>query len=286
MKQLLKVLLIVVFVLATPLFLVLLSVRLSGFSAEYLKSALSKADVYTNAVTELNKNLQVKIAGVTPSYLKSKTEKLIDDTESWLKEKSASPPSLSFADLNPQGTAELKKLALELKAEQEAARKEAERTGQKMPELEQFDVNKFIEDDFSISLAEQLTPLKLLYKRVVYGLPILALILALSIVGIFLLGEGKEEKFHWLGIAFLVAAFWNILPVAAEFFGFKAMGSLLADPASELPSFVKPLYEILVNPLADASTKTGVIYVVILFALAIGFFVLSKKPRKVSRGKG
>lgn len=275
MKQLAKVVAVVAFVLATSLFLLLLSVRLSGFSAFYLKTKLTEGDIYTKAVADLNKSLEVPIGGITAGYVKGKTEKLIDDTEAWVKGDSETPPSLSFTDLNPQGFAEIKKLAVELKAQQEQIKK----TGQST-EFSQFDVDKFIKNDFSISLGEQLAFVKQLYRQVLYGLPILGLILATSIAGLLLLSETREEKFHWLGTALLVSAFWNILPWAGVFFGFKALEGVVSDKSSEAPAVIEPLFRNLVSPVVAKYIQVAALALAILFIAAIVSFVSAKGRRQ------
>ena len=262
MKQLFKVVSLIAFVIATPIFLLLLSVRLSGFSAPYLKEKLARADIYSKAITDINKILETPIGGITPGYVKGKTEKLIDDTEAWVKGKKDTPPDISFSDLNPQAFAEIKNLASQYQGEQELS------------------IDTLIKNDFSFPLGEQLLFVKNLYLKVVYGLPFAALVIALSLAGILFLSE-TNERFRWLGTAFLLAAFWTFLPLGVSFFGLRVAEGLLAAKTGQLPTVAKPLFEMLVTPIANKFVSIGAASLLLYLVLAIAAFVFGK--RKTSR---
>ena len=251
------------FVFASTPFIFLMSVKISGISSIYLKNEFLNKNFYKQLVTDLNRNMEVSLPGLTANYAQTKIEKLIDDTDLWLKGKTQTSPVISFNDLSPASTSELKKLAQEIKNSKEADSPENQ------------DMLEFLENGLTFPVGEKIVWLKNFYWWTQTGFVILTAGLILALAGINLLSDSVKEKFQWSSFAFLAALLWNIIPNAAIYFGQGAIRGIVADPTTELPEVGKLLFNILLNPVLENYIKVAIISLISLLVLVIGSTILT-----------
>lgn len=301
MKTFLKILLIFFFSLGSIFFIFFLSLRFSGFSAESFKSAFVKEQLYTNAISEVEKQINSATSEsgedpfvvlwpllkkeITPQYLQQKTETLVDDITAWATGKSSSPPTLSVQDLkekvvkqNQQVINTLIEVSKEVKKQQAEAIRLAKENGQAVPEqgkLPEFDLEKIIKSDFTLPLGKYLTLLTLLYFFTHTGLYIIGGIMLIELVLIILLSGGKKAKLRWVGFTFLFGFLLNILPFIMVSAGAKLFLASMAQAGSSVPLFATRILTALVDPALTHYVLNMQIGMGVALAASILIFILS-----------
>lgn len=271
MKTLARVLLTVLFILLTPLFVFSLSLKFSEISASSLKTQLAEAKIYKKVVDDMAKASDQPIQGLSPSFLQKKAEKLIDDTDLWLKGKIKESPVISLVDLDKNTLLQLETLGRELKKEQEKARQMGQES-----DMGNFDFDKFVKNGFAYPIGEQMGFLKNLYFLATSGSLVLGLAMILSLSGIFLLSETISPKLRGLGFAFLGAAFWILPGWLVTLFGFKFLTQALAENAKEIPTFIFPLIDVTAKPVISSYVQIGGVVMVVFFVASIALLISSR----------
>lgn len=290
MKTVLKIVFLLVFVFATSLFLLLLSLRLSGLSASSLKTQLLTSAVYSKLVTALDREIDraikegeaddpLRLVGpilkqeVTPQYLQTKVEALLDDTSAWLSGRTNEPPAISLKDLkekfrrqNPQLFVELEALGKELNAQK--------KTLEQQPDV---DIEKLIKSDFTFPLGKQLTWLKWWYDMATTRLLLVAAALVGFLLALVFLNDSKQSKFRWAGAALGLASLWNILFWLVAVGISRLVPIVLAQAAGELPSFVSPLIMAFLQPLVTSYLQVAPVAILGLLVSSVGCFVMSRR---------
>lgn len=242
-----------VFVLTVPPLLFLLSFRLNGISAEYLKSNLARLDVYKTFST----SDRISISGISSAYVRDKIEKFIDDTSDWLAG-GPSSPVFSFNDLP------------------KAYRPEAQKTLTQLKKNAKLDTSG---DPLSVSLEKNLTPLKNFYWWVTQGFLLLCGLAIICITGVYFLSESKKESFKGLGSMFLISFFFNILTTGIVLFSQGVLRGLILE-SPNLPDILKEVYKIISQPIFQTAIKVDIFALGIMLVTSIVLFIISGRLKK------
>lgn len=309
MKTFLRLIVILLFSFLSILFLILLFTRFYGASKKEIKAVLIKSNTYSQAINELNKQINNTLTNdnsdqasaliapiikkeITPEYLQLKTEKLIDDTNDWMTGKNNNPPVISFLDLkekiiaqNAQLFTTLEQLNKEYELQKEAIKKEAAINGEipQNQEIPPFDFNKIIKSDFSIPIGKNLNFLKTFYWYTTTGLPIIGIILIILLTVITLLSDSNPAKLRWLGLTFLSSAIWNTLPLLLLLFSSKLLISSLTQN-KDIPVFIVSLSTGFLPLVVDKYTKfaaTAVVIFLLIFVVCLIASYSVKTPAKI-----
>lgn len=309
MKTFLRLTIILLFSSLSVLFLILLFTRFYGVSKEEIKAVLIKSNTYSQAISELTRQVDNALSNdnsdqtsaliapiikkeITPEYLQLKTEKLIDDTNDWMTGKNNNPPVISFLDLkekiiaqNAQLFTTLEQLNKEYELQKEAIKKEAAINGEipQNQEIPSFDFNKIIKSDFSIPIGKNLNFLKTFYWYTTTGLPIIGIILIILLAVITLLSDSNPAKLRWLGLTFLSSAIWNTLPLLLLLFSSKLLISSLTEN-KDIPVFILSISTGFLPLLVDKYTKfagTAVVIFLLIFVVCLIASYSVKTPAKI-----
>lgn len=314
MKTFFKINIILIFSLLSVLFLILLFIRLDGVSIEKIKADLAGANIYTQAVTELNAQIDNTLTNdnsdqasvliaqmikkeITPDYLQGKTEKFIDDTNEWMIGKNPNPTVISFQDLKEKMTAQNAEIITTLETfnkEYEKQKKEIKKEveiNEEIPrnqEIPSFNLNKIIKSDFTISLDNKLDFLKTFYWYIVTLFPVIGTILIILLIIIIFLNDNNSAKLKWLGLTLLSSAIWNILLMLTLLLFSKSMTAFLLKN-NDIPSFLVSVFNSLIPPLVDKYIKfleTAIgIFIFIFIICLIASFIFKKNKDKLYLNK-
>ena len=300
MKTATRILFLLFFVILSPLFVFILTLRFSNYSLPTIKSQLANNRIYTHIVDSVNQGIDsslesgesddliatlgpiLKKRELTPDYLQSKVETFVDDLDAWLKGKTEEPPVLSFQDLKLKVTNQNPDLLEQLReATREMSRQrslESEQTGKSdIPEL---DLLQFIESDFTFPLGKALGWLKLLNIASTIMVTLVGIFMIIFLGVIILLSETIPAKINWVGISLLGSSIFNIVPFVGAYFGTKSLESSILQNIPDLPRFVFPLISMLLQPFLYQFVKISGGMITLFFIIAIICFVLGSIKKK------
>ncbi len=240
MKSFLKTILILLFAAGFQILLFLLTFTFGSLSTTSIKKDLQTNKTYSILSSQIvtlidqpsdTQDTQSQADDLlgpfikqqfTAEYLQQKTETFIDDTYFWMQGKTTTPPVISLKELkdninaqNPGLFSQLQELSTQMKEEQKQA---AAQDPTMATPPDSFDLDKFINSDFSIPVGKNLSFMKQGYQMYTTGLPIIAIALLLAILFIVLLSDGLKSKLRWAGATLLVAIPAGILPIFLTFF--------------------------------------------------------------------
>lgn len=300
-------------VLSSPLFLLSLASRFTPITAASIKGELVKTQAYESAVGALNTKIEATTADaaaddpvatiivpfvqkeITPSYVRNKVEKLIDDTAVWIGG-GMTPPILSFTDLKEKLIRQHRDIIDQLQSaadqmtsvQQSASEEPGDASGDTggtppMP-FNAGDIQKFLQSDFTIPVGPYLSGMKFMVTFTWYMLLICAGLMGFNTLLIVLIASGLQSKLRWVGITFLLTALWNI-PGALLGAGSSVMAAtiLTENIHGNGASFVKPFIETIITPILLTYTRMTGGVVIALLIVSIGMIVLSfiAKPAEV-----
>lgn len=297
-------LLTLIVIIATPFFILSLSIKLSGFGVDTLKKTLVETETYEIASSKIalmidealvdtpRKDPMRKVAEefkgyLTPSYIEGKANTVIDSTIAWFADSRLPEPSLSFADLkepllskNPGLIDQLLRFQMEyernLPAMQEALIEQAiADPNTSVPVLPEINLQRFIDNDMTVPLASYVSYLKPLYLYGTYGLYITSMIIA-SCLALLLVTLPHPENRRKVGTTLLFAAFFSGLPLLARL---PFVASRLSVSTIELPPTLIQSYHAL-STLAVASYVRAALLTVGGFAL-LGIVLLRTAKKSV-----
>lgn len=287
MRTFLRILLVGMFLILSPLFLLLLATNSSGLSAQSIKQQFVEENVYEKFDREFDKFIDqsleeeapddpVSVIGpwlkqeITPAYVREKEEAFIDDTDLWLRGKTSRPPTISFKEVkehmmqsNPALIQGLVEISQELKKQK--------LQDLNAPDLPDFE--KLIESDFSYPIGEHMGWVKTWYTLATTGVFVLGFVLILLFVGIAFLSPTKTSRLRWIVATLFGSTLWNLVPwliaVGASFLITKA----LIQNASKLPSFLFPMSDVLIKPLLSTYTLVGGIAIGVFLTASVASFL-------------
>jgi len=222
--------LIVIFAFCVQVTIFLFTISSGGVSPEDIKTALKISGFYTLTSEQIGEGFKSGDAEVpdavtkiikkhvTPEYLETKANTLIDDTSLWASGKTQTPPEISFPEIKSEILKQNPKLIDQLK-ELEASAKEAQKNApedQDMADANGSDggpglvsFGNLVEKDFKFSLEKQLSGIKSMHNFLKIAVPLSAIISLIFLLLIFFTSPNSSNKIFSLGLAFLVTALFS-----------------------------------------------------------------------------
>jgi hypothetical protein len=292
-------------ILTTPLFILSLSVRLSGFGVDTFKKTLVETKTYEMASTKIALMIDEAVADtprkdplrkvaeefkgfLTPSYIEGKAVAVIDSTIAWFTDSRLPAPTLSFADLkepllakNPGLVDQLLRFQLEyeknLPAMQEALIEQAATDPTaSVPTLPEINIQRFIDNDMTVPVAQYVSFLKPFYLFFTYGLQITSLII-LSCLALLFVALPKPDNSKKVARALILSAFFSGLPLTLQL-PFVASRFPTLPTISLPPTFIQS-YNALSAIAMDAYVRSALI--VVVGFLAVGAVLLKTAKKSV-----
>jgi hypothetical protein len=301
MRTFFQVLILISFVLFSPVFFILLALRMGAPSVDVLKSQLIEKDVYTSTISALHKQIDevvtdaaeddpLVIVGpfikkeLTATYVQKKAETFIDDTHGWIAGTSGEPV-LSFTDMkeklmgqNKNMIAQLQVAVTDMEAQQHAMPDisddgNEQANAEKLP-FSSNDLDAFLKSDFTVPMGKQLGWMKALVTiATVVGIG-LGVSYALSLLLLIVLAPSLQSKLRWVGWTFLLTALWNIPGIAisagAAFIFTKALTQTLHEAV-----YISPFIETFLTPVFVSYTRIASQACMVMGISAIGMLILS-----------
>lgn len=297
MKVFFKICFILFFSLISTILILLLYTRNNIDSRETLKKNLAQSKVYEESASELTKQIDNNMKSdtsneiaslvistikqqVTAPYLQGKTEKFIDDTDDWIRGKKNEPPVISFQEIKTKVIEQnTNAVALLQQTKEFAANKDVQANlasvdtdGTNQQDTVNIDLNKLIQNDFSIPVGKNLTWLKTLYQFGETGIIVVGISLLILILGIVLLSENSRSRLKWMGATFFATFLWNSIVLLFIIMS-QAVILLIIKSNEDVPVFFLSLANAMVPSFVESFTKFGFIVLGVIFGLSILCFV-------------
>ena len=254
-----------------------ISYQVSGLSKDSFKQAFVASGAYQSLSEQVTTMLADSIKDIPksdpsrklasqitpfipPDYLQSKIDGLIDQTAIWLTSKNSPPPILSFADIketlitkNPKLLADLASLDKEYQAAkpelESAMKQQAQESGEAYTPPPTVSFQSFIDNDFTIPMADYLGWLKPLAWTVSW-LGIIASICLVGIccLGVFFLHPKEKRSGKIANLLILTAGILN----AYLLYRLPYVGNLLQNTplaSWSMPKYLYPIIDDIINPL-------------------------------------
>jgi hypothetical protein len=197
---------------------------------------------------------------ITPSYVQRKIETFLDDLDSWITNKTQTPPSISFNDLReevlnlPQYRQQVKQINDFIQVQKTST----QQTSTTDPsQAINSDINDLLGKNLTFNVGSRFDWMKKVYQYYDLTLAIFAILSVLCIVGIIGLSVGLKSKLRSTAWALLLTALLTILPMMLT----TNIGDLVAKQiAVQYPAFPPTLitfFERLLNALANASVMVN-----------------------------
>ena len=287
-----------------PLVVFFATILYGGFSAPLLKEQLSKANVYETLTNKLKDSFNqgtedgsaafIGIAEqrLTSSYVQQKAETLIDDTSSWMSNKTQIPPVISFKEIKADILAQNPGLLTQVESMIQEARKakaEAAGNGTEMSREESanFDnqlnmLQSLVTSDFSIPIGKNLTGLKQFHDILQIATPILMALLIGSLLLIVLLSQTLKAKLRWISVVLLLSAGYGLLLVLGNVLLTKTTENIILQNQNPIVMAVSPIatsiLEHFVNQYTHYQIVTSIAFTAIAIVCFIFSFVLASRP--------
>lgn len=252
-----RVLAALFFIAFFPVIVFLATILYGGITPQIIKTSLSASGVYkllpgmlaesmtseeseADGVGQIFTIIQDKFAG---SYLQDKSEKLIDDTDLWMRGKTDEVPVISFSEIkteimdsNPELLEMMKEGMTTMKEQTEAE------GGQSMQEDESMKgFNEFMENDFTIPVGKNLTPLKDGYKNLTIILPILIVLELIAGFVIIFFSHGISSKLKWGGVVLTISAIYGFIWVFSGNGLFSIVTVTIKEQENEIVRLITPI---------------------------------------------
>lgn len=300
-----KLLILLFFVLVTPLAVLFSTLLYGSINAETLKKSLSETKIYTTIseyITESaetddqeTKELVTYVESrFSAEYIQHKTELAIEDSYDWVTGNSTIPPVVSFSELkddlleqNPQLLEELESMSAELKATEmtpESINGSASDVNQEEIDTQLNDAmsgfSTIINQDFSFKLEPYLTPFKGFFSFAKILLPVLGFLLLGSLILLgFLCGDWKL-RFKWIGSTLMVAGLVGFGLVVFNNLVIKIVTGTMNQEEKGMVTMFGPVIAQVVKSILEANSNFQLITSITLFIIAAGFFIAASLIKK------
>jgi hypothetical protein len=307
MRQFFRHAIATILVLFVPALIIAAIPLLNGFGSTKVKASLVQEGTYTTlsstaqsyaanlsfgeAESPINIGALIQ-QELTPTYVQTKTESMIDQTDAWVTGKSVAPPTLSFNDLrdqvlakNPLAQGQLTEFQSYIQQAQ-ADPALLEQLGGQNPEaadtLSQLmnqsgSSQSFGAGDFSLSLAQPLAGLPVIHRWITLGVPIAAGIMLIMFILGMVLGANWPSRLGWAGWTLIVLAIANSL-AAVVFYVSKlaALGQVSAMVPGFSTSVFAPILRSLSNVVFDRFVEIEVMATSAMLVLGTICFIASR----------
>ena len=300
MKKLAKALLAFLFMNAIAIFLMLLAIKLSGFSGEVIKQRMRDSGFYTAIIGYINQNVdtnnQIDINQVqgadavaqliksqlTTTYLQTKLEKFIDDSQQYVTGATTHPPSLSFNDFkeklfgndNPDLSHEIN----QTKSNAEAFNPEPAQADASFPGGVDFS-----HKDFTVRMDQPLAYLRTSYRWYTLSLYLSGLITLLSFALIVYLSPTRQDRYKTVANLLLSTALLVFLPFVILSRASDTIGKTVIIQYPQYAQLGKAIFDAFFTAMFAQYNYLQNITMVAFFIIAglcyVEYFVLRKLER-------
>jgi hypothetical protein len=281
-KLFIKILFAFLFIITVPFFTLSLSLRFSQYSGSYLKSALDDQNVYSKLTGQLNGYINTSLRSgssdnpvsliapfiqkeFTPTYFQGKINHAIDDTESWLTSKSATPPVLSFTDLkdkiinqNTHIVSQLESLETAYNTNKSQLESQMQDTGNSDSStpttLPEINISSWLKKDPVIPIGTYLGWLKSLAILSKLGPWILGALMTFDLILIAIVDLTPEGVANSWGWTLLLTAFWNGILYLLFLRFVPDAGKLIHLPVN-IPVITNIIIPIVTNPFSASLAR-------------------------------
>jgi hypothetical protein len=306
MRSFFKYVLTVVFILGLPLAVWLALPKFNGFTVRSLELALQQRQTYAqmSAIIQQQLNQQTPAAGdpvgqigalvkgeLTPSYVQTKLEDVLNQTSAWSLGQTQTPPSISFNDIQQKLLVKSPVSKLQIDAALSGLKTQQSHVGDKLPQvtgdaqaqqtiqqllLSSDNLDRVANGDWTISLQQPLAALPAILKWYTIGLPVLVGLLLLDLVGAILLARGVTARLKTGAWVLLLTGLWNGILSAVFYYVFLRDTLIRFIPSSgittdALRSFLNSLQASLFAnyALTEAAVSVGlIVFGALLFVIA------------------
>jgi hypothetical protein len=234
MKLFLRILFSFLFIITIPICVVLFSIRVSHFSADYFKMNLSDRNFYTVLHTQITDFIHSSLESepqdnplrilqpiiekeITETYLEQKVIAVLDDSEAWITGKSQKEPVISFVDIkeklmkiNPAIISQLETVEKEYNGKREQIQNEMkENSENKNIDLPELNISSFLKKDPEIKLGTLLAGLKTSFFFTQSGFYIVGILLLIYLGIIVINCPSNKARMQTLSIVAFLSAGWN-----------------------------------------------------------------------------
>lgn len=258
-----KLQLLLTFAFVSPLILFLATIMYGGITTTDLKKGVVDSGAYVEIGKYIeqqdadtignNQHYSVLISkNLNSNYFQTKTEKVIDDSSLWITGKTNTAPTISFKEIKEElqqdnGFLNNVKRMPEIDVKQSDLNREE----QAMYVAQQKQLIDFINGDLTISLADQMQGVKLVYSILQIALPIL---IGLLIVILFLIAKQAANipsKCKWVGSTLLVSSIVGYICILLHQYITMALMELRIFQESNLALFT-PIILAIINYFVEA----------------------------------
>ena len=299
-----KLALLFLFAILTPFTVFLTEVLHGGTSPEELKKGLDSSPMYTNIsefiiTTESDEAQDPEAAKVsmqiykqfTPEYIKSKTEKLIDDSHIWITAEGPSPV-LSFTEIkqnvtatNPQLLAQLEQIQTEYAAQQKEFSAEsslAEYAGDASAQSETDALTALAQNNFSVPVGEYFQGIKGFYSLIKILQPILIVILFITLFLLVKQNHTLSDKLKWLGLTLITAAVFGFGMVVFNTLAIEhLMQATVSSPDNFLAAFAPIMLQLMDTFMTNYATIQNIVGICMLLTGVLCFVGAKLNKSKV-----
>ncbi len=235
-----------------PIIVFLVAVLHGGLTPNTLKKSLSESNVYTTLPNLLrqsadeggddstNQFMSVIQEKFGASYIKSKTEKLIDDTDLWVRGKTDASPVVSFSEIKDQLTSSNPELLNMMKQGMQDMKAQAQESGEALPVNNQ--AQEFFDNGMTVKIGDSLKFVKDGYRIATIALPILFILAALSLIVIIAMSPNSKSRFKWLGIVLIISAFYGFIWVFTGNLFFAIVKAFVASESNQAFKMIAPIF--------------------------------------------
>lgn len=283
------------FITLFPVAIFIFALLYGGITSNVIKENLSNAQVYdllSNKIIEQIDNpengtptdaISIAIKSIVRdklngSYLKIKTEKLIDDSAFWIIGKTSTPPALSFPEikneinsLNPQLLPAIQQTMAEMKTEQARQAK----ANNEEPPAQDNTLQTFIENDFSFPMEKNLIIFKNTYNILQIALPVILVILLLSVIAIFFFSKGANSKFKWFGIVFVITGLNGFIIVFLGGMVMNLISEIIKQQDNQIVKYISPILSNILKYFMDHYINYQTISNIVLLISGVLFIILA-----------
>jgi hypothetical protein len=288
--------LILVFILSLiyPIWIVLTSLLVSGINRNWIKLQMIKSNAYPVLVESLNKTVNLAISNnnsefkiiaplikkeITSDLVKSKAEKLIDDTTNWITGKTNNAPSISLIELksilisqNPEIANQLSIIS-KVNVKNEIPLDPEYDYGIAHPAIGSV-VDQAINDKLNFPIGKYFPILRqiLPFVKIIYGIVTVTILIIFGML--YLLSGSLKFRLRWFGSVGVILTLANSFPFLI-LLSPALLFSLIAKFTyniyiTVIPILIKPMiYRILIGE----SVITVIVLLSSLFLLIISVFM-------------
>jgi len=277
-----------IFIISTTPFVIFLAIILyGGITPQLIKTQLSQSQIYeklpqllldqgsseVQSDPESQAFLTMITSNVDSAYIQAKTEKVIDETDAWIKGESDVPPVLSFRDIQ-------EKVISDNPEFQEMVHMGASELEKNGGEAEPLNVM----EQGNIPIGQNLKFLKDGYFAAKIALPVLFILLFIALILIVIKTHGLKSRLKYVGIVLVLTALLGYVQVFAGGILISQMMTVLSSQANSMVQLVAPiimgLTDAIISRYNTVQTYVSIIMAVIGSLMVIGSFLVNESKGK------